>query len=83
VPGLDLISDTVAIYKTHDFSTRVLAASLRSPLHLIEAAKAGAHIATLPFKLMDMLFNHPLTSQGLEQFLEDYERAFLPASVNR
>ena len=81
VPGMELISGTVSIYKTHAFATKVLAASLRSPLHLIEAAKAGAHIATLPLKMLEMLFDHPLTGKGLEQFLKDYEQAFQPAEA--
>jgi transaldolase len=59
----------------------VLAASLRSPLHLIETAKAGAHIGTLPFKVMDMLFQHPLTDKGLEQFLNDYHKVFEESTV--
>jgi transaldolase len=78
-PGMDLIRDIVTIYRNYGFRTQVLAASLRSPMHVIEAAKAGAHIGTLPYKVMDMLFNHPLTDKGLEQFLSDYARAFQEA----
>lgn len=74
--GMDLIRSIVAIYEQAGFDTQVLAASLRSPLHVIQAAEAGADVATLPFKLLDSLFNHPLTDRGLEQFLKDYERAF-------
>ena len=60
-----------------------LAASMRSPTHVIEAALAGAHIATMPFKVLDMLFNHPLTDKGLEQFLKDYAKVFQEAPVGR
>jgi len=76
VPGIDLIRDIVAIYRTYEFRTQVLAASLRSPMHVMESARAGAHIATMPFKVVDMLFHHPLTDKGLEQFLKDYAKAF-------
>ena len=74
--GMDLIHQVVTIYQNYDFETQVLAASLRGPLHVIDAAMAGAHIGTLPFKVMDALFNHPLTDKGLEQFLKDYNKAF-------
>ena len=72
--GADLIREIVTIYKNYDFSTQILSASLRSPVHVIESAKAGAHIGTMPFKVLDMLFNHPLTDKGLAQFLSDYEK---------
>src|SRR5580704_13165183 len=67
--GLDLIRDIVLIYKNYNFKTQVLAASLRSSTHVIEAAKAGAHVGTLPYKVVDALFTHPLTDRGLDQFL--------------
>jgi len=75
-PGAELIADIVGIYKTYSFSTQVLAASIRGPLHLIQAAKAGAHISTLPLKVMEQLFHHPLTEKGLEQFLRDHREVF-------
>jgi transaldolase len=75
-PGMDLIRQIVAIYENYDFETQVLAASLRGSLHVVEAALAGAHIGTLPFKVLDSLFNHPLTDKGLEQFLKDYNKVF-------
>jgi transaldolase len=81
--GMDLIRQIVAIYENYNFSTQVLAASLRGPTHVIESALAGAHIGTMPFKVMDMLFNHPLTDKGLEQFLKDYNKAFTPATPGR
>ncbi|MCL6507965.1 MAG: fructose-6-phosphate aldolase, partial [Bryobacteraceae bacterium] len=74
--GMDLIRQITQIYRTYGFKTQVLAASLRSPLHVVEAALAGADIATLPFRVLDMLFNHPLTEKGLEQFLKDWARVF-------
>jgi transaldolase len=74
--GMDLIRQIVAIYENYDFETQVLAASLRGSLHVVEAALAGAHIGTLPFRVLDSLFNHPLTDKGLEQFLKDYNKVF-------
>jgi transaldolase len=81
--GMDLIRSITQIYKNYDFKTQILAASLRSPTHVIDAALAGAHIGTMPFKVLDMLFNHPLTDKGLEQFLKDYAKAFQEASAAR
>src|SRR5690348_3744864 len=72
--GANLIREIVTIYKNYGFPTQILAASLRSPTHVIESAKAGAHIGTMPFKVLDMLFNHPLTDNGLAQFLKDYQK---------
>jgi transaldolase len=80
-PGLDLIRTITKIYKNYGFKTQVLAASLRSPTHIIECALAGADIGTMPFKVIDMLFNHPLTDKGLEQFLKDYAKVFQEAPV--
>jgi len=74
--GMDLIRSIVHIYKNFGFKTQVLAASMRSPTHVIDAAMAGSHIATMPLKVLDMLFNHPLTDKGLEQFLKDYAKVF-------
>src|SRR5580658_3574771 len=68
--GMDLIRQIVAIYENYDFETQVLAASLRGTLHVVDASLAGAHIGTLPFKVLDSLFNHPLTDKGLDQFLK-------------
>jgi transaldolase len=72
--GMDLVRQIILIYKNYDYKTQVLAASLRHPLHVVEAAMAGAHVATMPFKILDMMFKHPLTDRGLEQFLKDWER---------
>ena len=74
--GADLIRDILKIYSNYGFTTQVLAASLRGPAHVVEAAKAGAHVATLPYKTIESLFPHPLTERGLEQFVTDYNRVF-------
>lgn len=79
--GMDLVRDILTIYRNYGFKTQVLAASLRSPLHVVEAARAGAHIGTMPFKVLDMLFNHPLTDKGLDQFLKDYRKVYQGTSV--
>ena len=81
--GLHLVEEIVQIYRNYNFKTQVLAASLRSSIHVIEAAKAGAQIGTMPFKVLDMMFNHPLTDKGLEQFLKDYAKVFQEATVSR
>ena len=70
-----LLRDILQIYRAYDYKTQVLAASLRHPLHVVEAAKMGAHIGTMPFKVFEMLFKHPLTDRGLESFLKDWEKA--------
>jgi transaldolase len=81
--GMALIRTICGIYKNYGFKTEVLAASLRSPLHVVQAAQAGAHIGTLPFKVLDQLFNHPLTDRGLEQFLKDYNKVFQETGLPR
>jgi transaldolase len=79
--GVHLIKEIVQIYKNYDIKTNVLAASLRTSVHVIECAKAGAQIGTMPFKVLDMMFNHPLTDKGLEQFLKDYAKVFQEVPV--
>ncbi len=74
--GNQLIRDIVDIYDIQGLQTLVLAASLRTSIHVIEAAKAGAQVGTMPFKVLDSMFNHPLTDKGLEQFLKDHAKAF-------
>ena len=69
--GMDLIEQLVAIYDNYDFETQVLTASVRHPLHFVQAAMIGAHVATIPFKVIKQLLKHPLTDLGLQQFLED------------
>ena len=79
--GMNLVRSILQIYRNYGLKTQVLAASLRSPTHVIDAGLAGAHIATMPFKVLDMLFNHPLTDKGLDQFLRDYAKVFQEAPV--
>lgn len=81
--GMHLIRDIIQIYDNYGFNTQVLAASLRSSVHVIDAAKAGAHVGTLPWKVLDMMFNHPLTDKGLEQFLKDYAKVFQEVPAGR
>jgi len=73
--GLVLLQDIVDIYRNYDWKTEVLAASMRHPIHVIEAARMGADIATIPFKVIDQLFNHPLTDKGQAQFLADWRKS--------
>jgi len=73
--GMDLIRDICQIYKNYGYKTQVLAASIRNPIHVIDAAKAGAHVATMPFSVLQMLIKHPLTDIGLKKFLEDWEKS--------
>jgi transaldolase len=73
--GLILLQDIIEIYHNYSWKTEVLAASLRHPIHVIEAARLGADIATLPFKVIDQLFNHPLTDKGQAQFLADWAKS--------
>ena len=73
--GLVLLSDIVEIYSNYAWPTEVLAASIRHPIHAIEAARMGADIATMPFKVIDQMFNHPLTDKGQAQFLADWRKS--------
>jgi len=73
--GMELIREIVEIYDHYDFTTEVLVASCRHPMHIVEAARMGADICTCPPGVIDQLFNHPLTSIGLEKFLKDWEKA--------
>lgn len=72
--GLELLAEIVEIYDNFDWKTEVLAASMRHPIHVIEAARIGADVATMPFKVMEQLIKHPLTDKGLEQFLADWRK---------
>lgn len=71
--GMDIIYDIVEIFSIHGIDTEVIAASIRHPIHVLEAAKAGAHIATIPYKVFTQMVNHPLTDIGIERFLKDWE----------
>jgi len=73
--GMDLIRDIVGIYDNYEFTTEVLVASCRHPMHIVEAARMGADICTCPPSVIDALYNHPLTSSGLEKFLKDWEKS--------
>jgi transaldolase len=74
-PGMELVSDIVQIFENYDFDCEVLAASLRHPMHVVEAAKMGAHIGTMPMSVLGSLLKHPLTDIGLARFLADWEKA--------
>ena len=73
--GMDLIRDICIIYSNYGFKTQVLAASIRNPLHVIDAAKAGAHVATMPYAVLEQIMKHPLTDIGLKKFLEDWQKS--------
>ncbi len=73
--GMELIRDIVTIYDNYEFTTEVLVASCRHPIHIVDAARMGADICTCPPAVIDQLFNHPLTNIGLEKFLKDWEKA--------
>jgi transaldolase len=72
--GMELIADLVTIYENYGFKTEVLAASIRHPIHVVQAAKLGAHVATIPFSVIDQLVKHPLTDAGLQKFLSDWQK---------
>ena len=73
--GMELISQILTIYDHYDFDTQVLVASIRHPMHVVEAAMMGAHISTMPFNVLTQLIKHPLTDIGLERFLADWKKA--------
>jgi transaldolase len=72
--GMEMVRDIVQIYDNYNFTTEILVASCRHPIHIVEAAKMGADICTCPPAVIDMLYNHPLTNIGLEKFLKDWEK---------
>jgi transaldolase len=74
-PGMDVVRDAVQVFRNYGYDAQVLAASLRHPLHVLEAAKAGAHIGTMPMSVLTALVKHPLTDVGQRRFLEDWEKA--------
>ncbi len=73
--GLHVLKEIVEIYNNYEWKTEVLAASIRSPIHVIEAARIGADVATMPFKVIEQLIKHPLTDKGLDQFAADSRKA--------
>lgn len=72
--GMDLIRDMIDIFDNYMFSTEVIVASIRNPLHVLDAARIGAHIATIPYSVITQLLKHPLTDIGIEKFLKDWEK---------
>lgn len=71
--GIYIIEDIVQVFDIHSIDTEIIAASIRHPIHVIQSAKAGAHIATIPYKVFMQMLNHPLTDSGIERFLKDWE----------
>lgn len=76
MPGIDLIADIMEIFEIHGIETEIIAASVRNPIHVIDCAKAGADIATVPYKVLEQMTKHPLTDQGIEKFKKDYLAVF-------
>jgi len=72
--GIELVKDIVAIFKQYQLPTQVIAASIRHPLHCVAAAKAGAHIATVPYSVLTQMMNHPMTDIGVKRFLDDWRK---------
>ena len=72
--GMELIDQIMTIYENYDFTTEVIVASIRHPLHVVDAALTGAHVATIPFKVIEQLSKHPLTDIGIERFMEDWKK---------
>jgi len=72
--GMAMVAQIIEVYRAYDFSTKVLVASVRHPLHVLEAARLGADVATVPFGVIDQLVKHPLTDSGLKKFLADWEK---------
>ncbi len=84
--GMRAVADTVRMVENYGYESEVLAASIRHPLHVVQSLEAGAHVATMPLKILEMMFKHPLTDSGLERFLSDWNKAglsiFEPVSSN-
>lgn len=74
--GIQLIYDIVDVFTNYDITTEIIAASIRHPMHVVECAKAGADIATIPYKVIMQMTKHPLTDQGIEKFVNDYKKVF-------
>jgi len=72
--GMELINEIMTVYRNYEYASEVIVASIRNPLHVIDAAMMGADIATIPLKVIEQLAKHPLTTQGVEQFLADWEK---------
>jgi len=72
--GMELVEKIVTIYQNYEFDTKVLVASVRHPIHVVQAAQLGADVATMPFKILEQLYKHPLTDVGLDRFLSDWKK---------
>ena len=72
--GMQVVRDMVTIFTIYHFKTEIIVASIRHPLHVIEAAKAGAHVVTVPFNVIEKMFSHPLTDAGLNKFMSDWKK---------
>src|SRR5437870_8770122 len=81
--GMKVVEDILQIYRNYDIETNVLVASIRHPVHVIEAAKLGAHVATMPPDVLDKMVKHPLTDIGLKRFLDDWQKAGLKLPEGR
>ena len=79
--GMDIVRDIRAIFDNYDFKCEILAASIRNPLHVVDAARLGADIATMPFSVLEAIIKHPLTDIGLQRFLKDWEK--LPQQMRK
>lgn len=79
--GMAVVRQCVDVFENYGFDSQVLAASIRHPLHVVQAAEAGAHISTVPYKVIKQMFEHPLTDIGLERFLADWEKAMAELKV--
>lgn len=76
MPGIDLIGEITEIFSIHDIETEIIAASIRNPIHVIDCARAGADIATVPYPVLEQMTRHPLTNQGIKKFQDDYRNVF-------
>ena len=76
LPGIDLINEITEIFMVHNIETQIICASVRNPIHVIDCAKAGADIATVPYAVIEQMTKHPLTTQGIEKFQADYRAVF-------
>jgi len=74
--GIQVVEDIAAIFDYYGFETEIIAASIRTPMHVLDCAKAGAHISTVPYKVIMQMIKHPLTDAGIEKFLEDYNKVY-------
>ena len=74
--GIDLVADIMQIFNQYGFETEVICASIRHPIHVIECARLGADIATVPYQIIMQMIQHPLTDIGVEKFIKDYQKVF-------